>query len=102
MEKYSVESKRVQYNDRTKTLLSAYDYQTTRVSQNASGKYSVTPVTQTLSFKTDCRVPRVGVMLIGWGGNNGSTVTASVLANKLNITWRTTARGTRVSLRATP
>lgn len=28
-------------------------------------------------------------MLVGWGGNNGSTVTASVLANKMNISWRT-------------
>lgn len=28
-------------------------------------------------------VPRLGVMLVGWGGNNGSTVTAGVLANRL-------------------
>lgn len=28
-------------------------------------------------------------MLVGWGGNNGSTVTAAILANKLGIQWRT-------------
>jgi len=28
-------------------------------------------------------------MLIGWGGNNGSTVTATVLANKLKLKWET-------------
>jgi myo-inositol-1-phosphate synthase len=28
-------------------------------------------------------------MLVGWGGNNGSTVTAGMLANKHNITWQT-------------
>ena len=28
-------------------------------------------------------------MLIGWGGNNGSTVTGTVLANRLGLTWRT-------------
>lgn len=28
-------------------------------------------------------------MLVGWGGNNGTTVTGAVLANKHNITWRT-------------
>lgn len=28
-------------------------------------------------------------MMVGWGGNNGSTVTASILANKNHITWRT-------------
>lgn len=27
-------------------------------------------------------------MMVGWGGNNGSTVTASILANKNNISWR--------------
>ena len=28
-------------------------------------------------------------MLVGWGGNNGSTVTAGILANKLAMSWRT-------------
>ncbi len=28
-------------------------------------------------------------MLVGWGGNNGSTITAGVLANKHNIRWNT-------------
>lgn len=27
-------------------------------------------------------------MMVGWGGNNGSTVTASILANKKKINWR--------------
>ena len=28
-------------------------------------------------------------MIVGWGGNNGSTVTAGILANKHNISWNT-------------
>jgi len=28
-------------------------------------------------------------MLVGWGGNNGSTVTAALLANKLHLVWET-------------
>lgn len=28
-------------------------------------------------------------MLVGWGGNNGTTVTAALLAHKLGTTWRT-------------
>ncbi len=28
-------------------------------------------------------------MLIGWGGNNGSTLTGAVLANKLGMSWHT-------------
>ena len=31
-------------------------------------------------------------MLVGWGGNNGSTLTAGILANKHGLTWHT-ARG---------
>lgn len=34
-------------------------------------------------------MPKVGVMLVGWGGNNGSTFTAAVLANKQQLTWTT-------------
>ncbi|CAO3702081.1 unnamed protein product [Rhizopus stolonifer] len=28
-------------------------------------------------------------MMVGWGGNNGSTLTASILAHKHKLTWRT-------------
>lgn len=41
------------------------------------------------TFQTSRRVPKVGVMLVGWGGNNGSTLTAGILANKLGTTWHT-------------
>lgn len=35
-------------------------------------------------------------MLVGWGGNNGTTVTAAVIANKLGLTWKTKT-GTKVN-----
>lgn len=63
---------------------SRYQYSTTSVKGN---KLSVKR--EMLSFKTERVVPRTGVMLIGWGGNNGSTLTAGILANKLNINWNT-------------
>lgn len=28
-------------------------------------------------------------MLVGWGGNNGTTLTAGVLANKQKLSWKT-------------
>jgi len=28
-------------------------------------------------------------MLVGWGGNNGTTTTAGIIANKMGMTWRT-------------
>ena len=39
-------------------------------------------VLQTKSIKTEKAVPRIGVMLVGLGGNNGSTFTAGILANR--------------------
>lgn len=49
----------------------------------------ITPKSDLLQFRTEKRVARTGVMLVGWGGNNGSTFTASIIANKLGITWMT-------------
>jgi hypothetical protein len=36
---------------------------------------------------THTKVPKIGVMLVGLGGNNGSTFTAGILANKKQQTW---------------
>lgn len=35
-------------------------------------------------------MPKLGVMLVGWGGNNGTTITAALIANKHKLTWETT------------
>ena len=40
-------------------------------------------------IKTQAKVPKLGVMLVGLGGNNGSTFTAGILANKKGQTWET-------------
>jgi myo-inositol-1-phosphate synthase len=32
---------------------------------------------------------KLGVMLIGWGGNNGTTFTAGILASQLGVNWNT-------------
>ena len=96
MAAYFVDSDRVQYNDKTNSILACYDYQTSVVDRQSNGRYKVTPVNRSLTFKTDSRLPRVGCMLIGWGGNNGSTITACVLANKLGLSWRT-KEGVQVS-----
>ena len=59
------------------------------------------PTSTRFTFRTARQVPRLGVMLVGWGGNNGSTLTAAVLANRLRLSWPTrTGRkvGSRVGL----
>lgn len=81
-----VDSPNVRYTDTH--IVSQYSYQTTSVHRDGN-KLSVTPHTTEMTFRTERHVPRLGVMLVGWGGNNGTTVTAAVLANKLGLTWRT-------------
>ena len=94
---YVVDSPKVQYVSENDVLLAAYDYQTSHVDVCVDGNLKVTPLTRTLTFRTSCRTPRVGCMLIGWGGNNGSTVTATVLANRLKLKWET-KEGVKVSV----
>jgi len=49
----------------------------------------VTPCRYKYNFRTQRKVGKVGIMLVGWGGNNGSTFTAGILANKDGVCWRT-------------
>merc|ERR1712232_473775 len=51
--------------------------------------WKVKPKQVNYEFKTSKKVPRLGVMLVGWGGNNGTTVTAGILANRHGISWTT-------------
>lgn len=48
-----------------------------------------TPILQEKTIVTDKKVPKLGVMLVGLGGNNGSTFTAGVLANRKQMQWET-------------
>jgi len=70
-------------------LVSHYDYHNSSVELTEDGRAVVAPRTTRYSFKTDTHVPKLGLMLVGWGGNNGSTLTAGILANQRNLTWRT-------------
>lgn len=46
-------------------------------------------MSEKLVIRTTKKLPKLGVMLVGWGGNNGSTFTAAILANKLHLSWPT-------------
>lgn len=81
-ESFVVKSDRVEYTEAE--IISQYNYEVTRVEDNV-----VTPVTEKLVFKTQRKVPRLGAMIVGLGGNNGSTVAAGILANSRGITWET-------------
>merc|ERR1712000_473526 len=58
-----------------------YTYRTTKVEAGADGKYIATPLETAYDFKTERKVPKTGMMLVGWGGNNGTTVKLGTDAN---------------------
>jgi myo-inositol-1-phosphate synthase len=84
---FTVNSPNVVYTDGE--IKSKYTYRTTSVEQNAEGKYVATPKETIYDFKVDRKIPKVGMMLVGWGGNNGTTVTAGIIANKRGLVWDT-------------
>jgi myo-inositol-1-phosphate synthase len=84
---FTVNSPNVTYTDNE--ILSKYTYRTTDITVGADGKLVATPKQTLYDFKVERKVPKVGVMLVGWGGNNGSTVTAGILANRRRLSWDT-------------
>jgi myo-inositol-1-phosphate synthase len=84
---FTVDSPNVVYTD--DSIKSKYVYRTTAVEKSARGQYVATPKETVYDFKVDRKVGKTGMMLVGWGGNNGSTVTAGILANRRNLTWGT-------------
>jgi myo-inositol-1-phosphate synthase len=81
-----VESDNVKYTENE--IISEYEYRgnpTLQVDDN--GVLKIKPTVEKYTFKTDTRVPRTGLMIVGWGGNNGTTVTGAIIANRLGMTW---------------
>jgi len=67
---------------------SRYIYEKNHVEVDKSKNLvKIVPQKHEYNFRTKRRVARTGVLLVGWGGNNGSTVTAGIIANKLKMTW---------------
>jgi len=79
---FVVQSQDVVYTE--EEILTRYDYSDVIVRGS-----QVFPKSESLLFKTARRVPKTGLLLVGWGGNNGTTLTGGILANKLGVTWHT-------------
>lgn len=84
---FTVDSPNVVYTD--DAIKSRYTYHTTSVTRSSDGKYVAKPKETAYDFQVDRKVGKVGVMLVGWGGNNGTTVTAGLLANRRGLVWDT-------------
>ncbi|XP_028178883.1 inositol-3-phosphate synthase [Ostrinia furnacalis] len=81
-----VSSPNVKYTD--DYIYSDYVYEETLVTKTGN-EYVAKPYRKSLCLRTAKKVGKVGVMLVGWGGNNGSTFTAAVLANRHQLSWNT-------------
>lgn len=68
-------------------LYTKFTYENSVVKKNEVGTFDVTPTSIDYEFKVDLEVKKTGLMLVGFGGNNGTTLLASVLANKHNISF---------------
>ncbi|KAJ2766166.1 Myo-inositol-1-phosphate synthase, partial [Coemansia nantahalensis] len=85
---FKVDSPNVRYSG--DAIEADYTYDTTVVSRDAeTGTLNARPAKVGYQFRTKTSIGRVGLMMVGWGGNNGSTLTASILANKKGISWET-------------
>ncbi|KAK4983599.1 Myo-inositol-1-phosphate synthase [Elasticomyces elasticus] len=84
---FIVDSPNVVYTD--SEIKTKYTYRTTSVIQDNHGMLVATPKETVYDFRVERRVGRIGMMLVGWGGNNGTTVTAGIIANRRNLVWDT-------------
>ncbi|KAK2789706.1 Myo-inositol-1-phosphate synthase [Emmonsiellopsis sp. PD_33] len=84
---FTVNSPNVVYSD--EDIKTRYVYHTTAVTRGADGKYVAAPKESSYDFKVQRKVGKVGMMLVGWGGNNGTTVTAGIIANRRGLVWDT-------------
>jgi len=83
---FKVHSDNVTYKDGE--LTSRYSYSLNHC-QIEDGFINVEPKTTEFVFKTDLKTPKMGLMLVGLGGNNGSTMMASIIANRNKMQWET-------------
>jgi myo-inositol-1-phosphate synthase len=81
-----VESPHVAYTD--EHITSQYVYQST-VAERQGKSVVVKPTSTEFTFRTERAVPKTGVMLVGLGGNNGTTLLSGIIANREGLTWRT-------------
>ena len=83
---FTVESPNLTCQDNL--MVSKYEYHTSKV--ESDGKtVKIIPQVKKFEFQTDLKVPKLGVMFVGLGGNNGTTATAGIIANKKKLVWDT-------------
>lgn len=85
VETFKVDSPNVKEDETT--IIADYEYTHTEV-DNSGDVPRFIPKTTKYQFKTEKAVPKLGLMMVGLGGNNGTTLTAGIIANREGITWK--------------
>jgi len=88
LQSFEVRSPHVTYTD--DLIMSKYQYRgnpTIFFKEDKTG-IVIEPTIQEYHFRTIKKVPRTGMAVVGIGGNNGTTVTGSIIANTLKLTWQ--------------
>jgi myo-inositol-1-phosphate synthase len=83
---YSINSENVVST--TDYIESIYSYTRSSI-LGTDGYYRITPKTEDYTFRTSKQLPKLGLMLVGLGGNNGTTVYGGITANKFGLSWYT-------------
>lgn len=81
----------LKFNTKSQTkdnsLFTKFTYESAVVDKTSNGDLDVTPTYTDYEFKVDLNLPKTGLMLVGLGGNNGTTLVNAILANKNNISF---------------
>lgn len=83
---FKVQSDKVQYKDGE--IISKYTYEAPPKATLRDSVLVLEPTQVNYEFKTSTKVPKTGCLIVGLGGNNGSTLTASIIANRLGLSWQ--------------
>jgi len=81
-----VDSNNVKYHD--DHIISNFNYSHNDINR-VGEDIIVTPLETEYQLRTDTRIPKLGMMLVGLGGNNGTTTMGGIIANREGISWRT-------------
>ena len=55
-------------------IISTYTYDTSKIVTGPNG-ISIVPYSKKIQFKTNTKIPKLGVMIVGWGGNYHGSLT---------------------------
>jgi len=87
MKTFTIKSPRVK--ETTEEVVAEYHHRSQQLTLNDQGEWEVSAREIPFTLKTTKRVSKLGVMIVGIGGSNGTTLIGGILANRENIAWQT-------------